>query len=329
MTDSIDLQFDDFFFQAADTCLAPYCATLKSALQPGFYQRLNGDLPGWLETLNSLPALTPDKMIFDAEAVRLGSAGQLTTAQRQHLIDALKQLHPWRKGPFDLFGILIDTEWQSNLKWQRIEPHIKHLKDKVVLDVGCGNGYYGWRMLSQNPRLILGIDPSQKYLMQFRFFKKYAPGLPLHYLPLRGEDLPGDMAVFDTVFSMGVLYHRRSPFDHLEELKNCLTSGGQLVLETIVIEGGINEVLVPAGRYAQMRNVWFLPSCDTLKAWLERIGFINVKVVDVARTTVEEQRATDWMQFHSLQDYLDPDNPDLTIEGYPAPQRAIVIADNP
>ena len=56
---------------------------------------------------------------------------------------------------------------------------------------------------------------------------------------------------------MGVLYHRRSPIDHLLELKGCLQTGGELVLETLVIDGGLGEVLVPENRYAKMRNVWF------------------------------------------------------------------------
>ena len=323
------LKFEDFFTHADNSNLAPFCEHLKSVLQPRYYDRLNGELPSWLEAFEALPEITPDILDYGSAAFTVGSAEQISTEQRQQLIDALMLLHPWRKGPFNLFGIEIDTEWRSNLKWDRVEPHIQPLKDKLVLDVGCGNCYYAWRMLNQQPKMVLGIDPSQKYLMQFRFFKKYAPQAPLHYLPLRSEDLPEKMAAFDTVFSMGVLYHRRSPFDHLEELKDCLVSGGELVLETIVIDGGLHEALVPAGRYAQMRNVWFLPSCETLIAWLERIGFINVRVVDVAQTTAEEQRSTDWMHFHSLENYLDPNNHDLTVEGYPAPKRALLVAQKP
>ncbi|PMC22346.1 tRNA 5-methoxyuridine(34)/uridine 5-oxyacetic acid(34) synthase CmoB, partial [Klebsiella aerogenes] len=44
---------------------------------------------------------------------------------------------------------------------------------------------------------------------------------------------------------MGVLYHRRSPLDHLWQLKDQLAPGGELVLETLVIEGDENTVLVP------------------------------------------------------------------------------------
>ena len=145
-------------------------------------------------------------------------------------------------------------------------------------------------------------------------------------LPLGIEQLPPGLAAFDTVFSMGVFYHRRSPFDHLRELRALLRPGGQLVLETLVIEGGAGQVLVPEGRYAKMPNVWFLPSAAALVSWLRKAGFATPRVIHIAPTTTDEQRRTPWMHFESLADFLDPLNPVQTCEGHPAPRRAIVLA---
>lgn len=323
------INFDDFFQRIDDTELDLFREQFKTAIHERLYNRQHGDLDNWEKVINTLPEITPDQVLYDRPAVTIGSGTQINKAQREQLIDALKMLMPWRKGPFELFGIAIDTEWRSNLKWDRVEPHIQPLKGRRVLDVGCGNLYYCWRMLAQNPELIVGIDPSHKFLMQFQIFKRFVPEAPLYYLPLRSEDLPARMEVFDTVLSMGVFYHRRSPFDHLEELKQALRPGGELVLETLIIDGGPNEVLVPKDRYAQMRNVWFLPTCDTLVAWMERMGFVDVKVINVAQTTIEEQRQTEWMQFHSLEEYLDPNDHNLTIEGYPAPKRVVILATKP
>ena len=125
---------------------------------------------------------------------------------------------------------------------------------------------------------------------------------------------------------MGVLYHRRSPMDHLLELRETLKSGGQLVLETLVIDGKAGEVLVPQDRYARMGNVWFLPSCSTLEAWLRKMKFRDIEVIDINTTTTEEQRSTEWMRFHSLSNFLDPEDNSKTIEGYPAPRRAVITA---
>lgn len=102
---------------------------------------------------------------------------------------------------------------------------------------------------------------------------------------------------------MGVLYHRRSPIDHLMDLRNRLRSGGELVIETLVIDGELGEVLVPEGRYARMRNVWFLPTCATLMSWMQRCGFKDMRVIDINQTSMQEQRATPWMTFNSLQDF--------------------------
>lgn len=322
------IDFKDFYRRLSENGLSAFEEKFRHAIEQRFHQRYHGELVSWLAAIDALPDLKADRISF-TDAVTIGSAEQIDPEIKAQLFECLQLFHPWRKGPFDLFGIGIDTEWRSNLKWQRVLPHISSLKDRKVLDVGCGNGYYCWRMLAEQPRWVLGVDPSQKFMMQFRVMKHFAPDYPLDYLPLRGEDLPGRMAAFDTVFSMGVLYHRRSPFDHLEELKQCLAPGGELVLETLVIEGGSNRVLVPDNRYAQMRNVWFIPSSETLTAWLQRIGFKEIRVVDLSRTTSAEQRSTDWMRFHSLADYLDPENPDLTVEGYPAPLRATFVASNP
>ena len=128
---------------------------------------------------------------------------------------------------------------------------------------------------------------------------------------------------------MGVLYHRRSPLDHLQELKNSLRAGGELVLETLVIDGELGKTLMPEQRYAKMNNVWFIPSVPTMELWLRKCGYKNVRCVNVANTTIEEQRATDWMTFESLESFLDQDDHSKTIEGYPAPRRATLICQAP
>ena len=286
----------------------------------------HGDLLRWQSIIQQLPELNPSQRLLDADAVQIGSSEDLDLEQQAQFEQCLRALHPWRKGPYQLFGTHIDTEWRSHWKWDRLKKHLAPLEHRLVLDVGCGNGYHCWRMLGAGAKMVIGIDPTLLNVMQFQLIKKLHGTAPVYVLPLGIESVPSNLHVFDTVFSMGVLYHRRSPIDHLLELKGCLQQGGELVLETLVIDGGLGDVLVPEHRYAKMRNVWFLPSCDTLMSWLKRCGFKNVRLVDVTTTSIEEQRSTEWMQFHSLQDFLHPENPQLTCEGLPAPKRAIFIA---
>lgn len=289
----------------------------------------HGDFVEWKNILNSLPKLLPNKIDFNSASVTIGSENEIDDNTKDVIHSNLKQLMPWRKGPFNLFGNFIDSEWRSNLKWDRFKNAISPLTEKIVLDIGSGNGYYDWRMLGQNAKMVIGIDPYLLSVIQFFVFKNYLPQKPFWILPFGIEALPENIRTFDTVFSMGIFYHRRSPFDHLIKLKTFLKEQGELILETLVIEGKNGEVLVPQNRYAKMRNVWFIPSALTIENWLERSGYKNIRLIDVTATTINEQRRTEWMDYESLESFLDKRNSNLTIEGYPAPKRAIFIANSP
>lgn len=300
---------------------------LPQQVEKGLSYKRFGDLSGWLDHLNRIPEIQIDLKELTDE-VRLESTS-VTDSQRAQLKEALQGLIPWRKGPFEICGIHVDTEWHSDWKWDRIRPHIDPLENKLVLDVGCGNGYHMWRMLGMGAKRVIGVDPSPRFSIQFEMLKKLMPEQPVHLVPCAMEDIPRPLEVFDSVFSMGVLYHRKSPLDHLYELRDALKPGGQLILETLVLKGDEHQCLIPGDRYAKMRNVWFIPSSKMLTLWLNRIGFNDIRIVDETPTTVEEQRATEWMRFESLPDFLDPHDHNRTIEGYPAPLRATLVAHKP
>lgn len=302
-------------------------SSLTRFLAPDFVESLNhGKLQEWLNAIDSAPRVAPSEWSLSSKIV-VGNKLDTDESELEALELLLKDFIPWRKGPFELFGIDIDTEWQSSIKWARLLDHIAPLKDRLVLDVGSGNGYYCLRMVEAGAKIALGIDPHLPYVMQFWLIKKYLADVPAYVLPLTLDQLPLPLPHFDTVFSMGVIYHRRSPFDHLLELKNCLRSGGQLVLESIVVPGPEGYSLSPQDRYARMSNVWFVPTSATLMSWLRKCGFTDIKLVDESKTTVNEQRKTSWMPFDSLSDALA--GSELTIEGHPAPARAVITASKP
>ncbi|NOZ55048.1 MAG: tRNA 5-methoxyuridine(34)/uridine 5-oxyacetic acid(34) synthase CmoB [Gammaproteobacteria bacterium] len=298
---------------------------LKECVDKVLSEVNHGDHDKWMNILNNLPLIAPSKIDLQS-AVQIGLSHDCDKRSLNTIEALLHQLHPWRKGPFELFGIQVDTEWRSDFKWQRLKNHISPLVDRMVLDIGCGSGYHCWRMVGAGARLVMGIDPTLLYVIQFYALQKYCQGFNAYVLPLSSDAMPADFKIFDTVFSMGVLYHRRSPIDHLMDLKQFLRRGGELVLETLVIDGAMGQTLVPEGRYAKMRNVWFIPTPQTLVSWLRRCGYSNIQLIDITQTTLQEQRATNWMQFESLKDFLDPADETKTIEGLPAPQRAIIVA---
>ena len=260
------------------------------------------------------------------DLIEIGNKNDLDKSLYKILYDQLEKLKPWRKGPFSLFGIHIDSEWKCHMKWARLIKQIRPLAGKLILDVGSGNGYFGFRMLEAGATLVIGLEPHLPYLSQFWAIKLFLPQTDNYVLPYRLEDVTTSSYCFDTVFSMGVIYHRRSPIDHILQLKKCLAPTGQLILETLFVDGPTGFCLMPRKNYARMNNVWFIPSRGTLEQWLARCGFNNINVLDTSTTTTLEQRKTKWMPFDSLGEGLDRSNNALTIEGYPSPRRIIIVA---
>ena len=320
------LDYNYFINLLNDKGMQDLAKEIPSILDKGFSVSRFGDIPRWREELFSLPDLEVIKSTFNEPVVKVSIKESLSESQLSKIRKILMGLHPWRKGPFEIAGISIDTEWRSDFKWSRIKKSINNLNGKRVLDVGCGSGYHCWRMLGEGADLVLGIDPSPLFVFQFWVLQKYFSHPRVCVLPTKLESLPKRMKTFDTVFSMGVLYHRRSPFDHLKLLQDVTIDGGQVVLETLVIEGGKNDILIPEGRYSNMGNVWFIPSIESLCNWLRKMKFKNIEVIDVSVTSIQEQRSTKWMTFNSLSSFLDQNDQTKTIEGYPAPRRAIISA---
>ncbi|MDA8014556.1 MAG: tRNA 5-methoxyuridine(34)/uridine 5-oxyacetic acid(34) synthase CmoB [Gammaproteobacteria bacterium] len=310
--------------------LAALAAPLADAAARARREHRHGDLPKWENALAQLdcPAASPPD--FALAAPRIGGARDCDDAERARMKKLLLQLRPWRKGPFEFFGMRVDAEWRADRKWARIEKHID-LRGARALDIGCGNGYYLLRMLGAGAAFALGIDPGQLFIAQFAALKRGCPNSPAFALPLACEDFPRapnfKLPGFDAVFSMGVLSHRRDPHAHLREVLQCARPGGQVVVETLVVEDETERVFVPPGRYAKMRNVRAIPSPPMLAAWLRRAGARDVRPLGVSRTTPDEQRATEWMRSESLADFLDPNDAEKTIEGHPAPRRAIFLCE--
>lgn len=287
--------------------------------------RPDGNLENWFKALSELPTIETQEGIFikNNACVTALSQAEVPSETLSQLKSALLKLSPWRKGPFNICNIEIDAEWRADIKWNHVAKGISTLENKIVLDLGCGGGYYMFRMAEHNPAMILGIDPSRVCWMQFEATQKYLKYPNLFFLPIGIEDMPKDCGIFDTVFAMGILYHRKDPFEFLRTLKFLLKNGGELVFETMTVEGDETTVLVPENRYAGMKNVYFFPSDKAMIVWLKKAGFTDVKLIHKYQTTTSEQRKTEWITGESLGNWLDPNNPNKTIEGLPAPIRSI------
>lgn len=315
-------------------CHGEALATTLTQSLTRFSDDHHGDFSRWQQALAALPDIGVLQRALD---LCVTVTGAVSTPQHQALRDALGELKPWRKGPFALFDVHLDTEWRSDWKWQRLAPAFRRnpapLLNARVLDVGCGNGYFGWQLLGGGAASVIGIDPTLLFCMQHLAINRYLQDDRNWVLPLRLEELPAiasDGCGFDGVLSMGVLYHRRDPQAHINELYRLVEPGGWLVLETLVVDQA--ESIYPAndgGRYARMRNVWCVPTEQTVANWLEDAGFETIELLDSSVTSVQEQRATEWMTFESLSATLDADDARYTVEGWPRPRRAMWLTRRP
>ncbi len=275
------------------------------------------------EAIDSLPEPQVTHVEF-GKAIKITLEQSYSQENLKKIEEIAKLMLPWRKGPFQIDSLYIDSEWQSFIKYAIIEPYF-HLKDKIVGDIGCNNGYYMFRMLSQNPKKLVGFDPSPLTFMQFAFINKFIKS-DIKFELLGIEHIAFYEHKFDILFCLGVLYHRSDPITSLKSLYKALNEGGELILDTFMIDGEEDICLTPKERYSKIPNIYFIPTVNALKNWCHRAGFKAVEVLSIKKTDLEEQRKTEWINSQSLNDFLDPDNPELTVEGYPAPKRVYIKA---
>lgn len=254
----------------------------------------------------------------------VGKKEDLNEAEYEIILETAKKLIPWRKGPFKIFDLEIDSEWQSNLKYNLLRPYF-NLKDKVVADIGCNNGYYMFRMLEDKPKRLIGFDPSPLTLHQFEFINHFVKS-DIIYEMLGVEHLELYNHKFDFIFMLGVLYHRADPVGTLKSLNRGLNSKGEIIIDTFMIDGDDEICLTPNQRYSKIPNIYFIPTIPALKNWLIRAGFEDIEVLATVVTTKDEQRATKWSFDESLEEFLDPNDNSKTVEGYPAPKRVYIKA---
>ena len=288
-------------------------------------EQLRQERKKWMTWKNIAPLREALGSLEDLECkVELGDVVKVSgsEADATKVYEIAKLMMPWRKGPFELMGTFIDSEWKSNIKYNLLRKHF-NLKDKRVADIGCNNGYYLFRMQEDHPKSLVGFDPSPLYKTQFDFINHFVKSEIVYEL-LGVEHLEFYEEKFDTIFCLGVLYHRSDPVAMLKSLYKGLDKKGEVILDTFYIEGEEEICLCPESSYSKIPNIYFVPTIKALKHWCMRAGFSGFEVLETAKTQASEQRKTEWIEGQSLEDFLDPEDSSKTVEGYPAPARVYV-----
>ncbi|MBB6670342.1 class I SAM-dependent methyltransferase [Cohnella nanjingensis] len=111
-------------------------------------------------------------------------------------------------------------------EWPALRALLPDLKDKRVLDLGCG---YGWHCLyarEQEARSVLGIDLSERMLARAR---EMTDDPRIEYRQMGIEDIDFGPGAFDVVLSSLAL-HYVERFDSIcEKVRHSLVPGGSFV----------------------------------------------------------------------------------------------------
>ena len=287
-----------------------------------FGQKKDKRIENWISLLSKIPSLEDTKSDLLSGVI---IKGKCNGSDEEVIENLLSELLPWRKGPFKVNNTFIDSEWRSNLKWDRFLELDLDLKDKTILDVGSGNGYYAFRMLGLEAEAILCLEPNLTHFSQFLAINHFIRTNKIRMLPERLEALEMKETHFDVVFSMGLLYHQRDPSKHLNSLSNRMKEGGQLVIETIVASNEYGDYLEPKGPYASMPNVHFVHTNKGFTDLAEKEGLRVISNSTEVQTTLNEQRRTKWMPFKSYESAVLETHQDITVENFPAPKRKFYV----
>ena len=285
----------------------------------------HGNQNKWIKILNELPAISTSYLDYRNSSVIIGEKNEINETQITTLEKELLKLSPWRKGPFNIFGLEIDSEWRSEKKWQRIQNYLPNIKGMRIADIGCSNGYYSYKLLELQPDLIVGMDKTALYVMQFLALKYYTQQIQeLIVLPCSSEEFNFKKIDFDLVLSMGILYHSKNPSSHLNSLKHLVKKNGYIILETITSNMPNNIDVKKNQTYAGMKNIGTIFTKKNLNDLMLSSGFKNIEIVNDSFTDSNEQRSTKWMNGKSFKDFTLPNG--NTLEGYPPVCRSIFVA---
>lgn len=261
----------------------------------------------------------------------VGQQQTLSDAQRQRVHVLLQRFIPWRTGPWRILGVDVLSGWRSGEKWERMKvAYPRSSSGLKVADIGCGNGYFMFRLLEHAPALVVGFEPIARHYYAYHLVQNYVRSSALHFEPLGFEDLDLYSKFFDVMVCMGVLYHQTDPVDVLRLSHRALAPGGKLLLATQGIPGADPVALMPRKFYNGKKGTWWLPTLSCLQNWILRAGFRDVEELYSEEIMAEDQRTTFWCPGggweSELQNKAGTAAAHTTPEGYPQPMRFFVVA---
>lgn len=148
----------------------------------------------------------------------------------------LNQLNIKKYNTQTLFGKL----WKERLREKKLDSdkvleellkkakiNKNHIKNKNVLDMGCGSGRFTIALAKQKTKFTYGVDLGDEGLKIGKLLAKNNNIKNIKFLKSNVLNLPFKNSSFDFIFCKGVLHHTGNTFKGLKELHRVLKPGGR------------------------------------------------------------------------------------------------------
>ena len=169
-----------------------------------------------------------------------------------------------------------DRQYGPGRSWQAFGQFLLRVIPPLdIADLGSGEGLLG-ELLARNARKVICVDNSKRIV---NFGQRKAKKNKLNNLEFRHGDIetpPLQKNSVDVALLSQALHHARNPENALSATHKILRPGGKIIIIDLLEHN-----------FAQAKSLygdhWMGFPKNTLHNWLEKAGFKNVEIVNVAR----------------------------------------------
>lgn len=169
-----------------------------------------------------------------------------------------------------------------------------YVRDKRVLDFGCGSGY-GTALIASEALTAVGVDIS-RYAIDYARDRYRRDNLEFrHIRKVEDENLPFSDGEFDVVISLQVIEHLSDTETYFSEIRRVLKHGGVFILATPDRDYRLFPFQKPWNRY-HVREYSSGPLLGCLRSWFSSVeSFKMTGDMTVLRSELRRARILKWI----------------------------------
>ena len=214
------------------------------------------------------------------DCIRIALQGAVENAEHKDDLSNLNRVVKNRDDTAQVFFNQVagrfDRQYGPGRSWQAFGQFLLRVIPPLdIADLGSGEGLLG-ELLARNARKVICVDNSKRIV---NFGQRKAKKNKLNNLEFRHGDIetpPLQKNSVDVALLSQALHHARNPENALSATHKILRPGGKIIIIDLLEHN-----------FAQAKSLygdhWMGFPKNTLHNWLEKAGFKNVEIVNVAR----------------------------------------------